>query len=88
MTSPNSMLSRDTDLDTQRPGAKLSFLTRDGRRFFFGDICQFIVTIGNKKHSLNKEGNIITMKHKGGKGCQRRRAEKRKEKPLERKKKM
>ena len=65
-------------MDTEwNNSAKLSFLTRNGRRFYFGDICQFIVTIGNKKHSLNTAGNIITMTNKGGKGCRRRRAEKR-----------
>ena len=66
---------KDTD---STMSAKLSFLTKDGRRFFFGEISQLTITIGNTKHSLNPiKGNIISMKHKGGKGCLRRRKEKR-----------
>ena len=70
MTSP--IVDTDSTIS-----AKLSFKNLSGRSFFFGEICQFIVTIGNTKHSLTKEGNIISMKHKGGKGCLRRHAERR-----------
>ena len=81
-----SMTARSNEGDTYTPvkdtdskmSAKLSFLTRDGRRWFFGEICQVTIALGNTKHSLNPiSGNIITMKHKGGKGCLKRRAEKR-----------
>ena len=57
--------------------AKLTFLTGDGRRFYFGDICQITIIIGNKKHFLTTTGYISTMANKGGKGCRRRRAERR-----------
>ena len=62
-SSPCSLMGVDTG---RKISAKLTFLTGDGRRFYFGDICQITVIIGNKKHFLNTAGNIITMTNKEG----------------------
>ena len=63
--------------DRIMPGqAKLSFITSDGKRWFFSCI-QLTVCIGNNKDSFNPIRGWTSFKHKGGKECIKRRAQKR-----------
>jgi len=57
--------------------AKISFVASNGRKFYFGDITNLGIVMGNRKYFLNEGGTLSVLPKRGGKGCRNRRAENR-----------
>jgi len=57
--------------------AKISFVASNGRKFYFGDITNLGIVMGNRKYFLTEGGTLSVLPKRGGKGCRNRRAENR-----------